>query len=43
MTTQEIIDGLQNILNYVRYHESAPALREAIRILREMAEAEDSK
>lgn len=41
MTTQEIIDGLQNILSYCRYHENAPALREAIRILTEMAETED--
>ena len=41
MTTQEIIDGLQNILNYCRYHQDAPALREAIRILTEMDKAED--
>ena len=41
MTTQEIIDGLQKILNYCRYHQDAPALREAIRILTEMDKAED--
>lgn len=41
MTTQEIIEGLQNILSYCRYHENAPALREAIRILTEMIETED--
>ena len=30
MTNQEIIEGLKNILDYCRYHQDAPALREAI-------------
>lgn len=33
MTTQEIINGLQNVLDYCRYHQDAPALREAINTL----------
>lgn len=34
MTTQEIITGLQNVLDYCRYHQDAPALREAIEMLK---------
>lgn len=41
MTTKEIINGLQNVLDYCRYHQDAPALREAIRILEEMDRTED--
>ena len=43
MTNQEIINGLQNILDYCRYHQDAPALREAIRILEEMEKQEDDR
>lgn len=34
MTTQEIISHLEHLFKYVRYSEDAPALREAIEMLK---------
>ena len=41
MTTQEMIEGLENILDYCKYHEDAPALREAIAILSQSYSTDD--